>query len=193
VDEAGRGPLAGPVVAAAVILPPESPIAGIDDSKKLSSSQRQKLLRPILQNALAVGLGVVDSEQIDRINILRAAEQAMYYALCGLTARPALVLVDGPRLPPKLPPQCLAIPARAVVGGDSKSYCIAAASIVAKCVRDAIMGQYDRQYPGYGFARHKGYGTRQHLEKLSELGPCAIHRRSFAPVERSNFHILKPG
>lgn len=182
LDEAGRGPLAGPVVAAAVVLPPAPLIVGVDDSKKLSPSRRQKVLVSILQNAKAVGLGLVDADQIDRLNILRATERAWYFALCGLCLEPAMVLIDGPSAPKRLPDNCRKACLRPVVGGDAKSYSIAAASIVAKCARDAIMAGYDRQYPGYGFARHKGYGTRQHLESLTRLGPCPIHRRSFAPV-----------
>ncbi|HBE74122.1 MAG TPA: ribonuclease HII [candidate division Zixibacteria bacterium] len=187
VDEAGRGPLAGPVVAAAVVLPPKPLLEGIDDSKRLSPKRRQALLRLILENAEAVGLGIIDAELIDRINILRATEQAMRFALCGLIVKPALILFDGPRIPKDLPPGCRGLPARAVVGGDAKSYCVAAASIVAKCVRDAIMREYDRQHPGYGFAKHKGYGTREHLECLGRMGPCPIHRRSFGPVGSACF------
>lgn len=182
VDEAGRGPLAGPVVAAAVVLPPEPLIGGIDDSKKLTPKSRQALALEILKRAEAVGVGVVDADQIDRLNILRATERAWYFALCGLCLEPALVLIDGPRLPGRVPENCRKAGLRPVVGGDAKSYCVAAASIVAKCVRDAIMREYDISHPGYGFARHKGYGTRQHLDSLARLGPCPIHRRSFSPV-----------
>jgi len=182
VDEAGRGPLAGPVVAAAVILHPEPVIDGIDDSKKLSPKRREAMLRLIMERAAAVGLGLADADMIDRLNILRATELAWQYALCGLKVRPKLILVDGPRLPERLPQSCQGSGARAVVDGDARSYCVAAASIVAKCVRDSIMREYDRRHPGYGFARHKGYGTREHLECLARLGPCPIHRRSFAPV-----------
>lgn len=182
VDEAGRGPLAGPVVAAAVILPKEPLIPGIDDSKKLSPARRQRALVDILQNAEAVGLGLVDADRIDSLNILKATELAMSCALCSLGLEPALVLVDGPKAPDTVPDNCRNTILRPVVDGDAISYSIAAASIVAKCIRDAIMIQYDRQYPGYGFAKHKGYGTREHLESLSRLGPCRIHRQSFAPV-----------
>ncbi len=185
LDEAGRGPLAGPVVAAAVVLPPEPLIEGIDDSKRLTPRSRQILALEILGRARAVGVGLVDAEQIDRLNILRATERAWYYALCGLCLEPAIVLIDGPRAPGRVPDNCRKACLKPVVGGDAKSYSIAAASIVAKCVRDAVMGQYDRQFPGYGFDRHKGYGTRQHLESLARLGPCPIHRRSFAPVASS--------
>lgn len=181
VDEAGRGPLAGPVVAAAVVMPDGLLVDGIDDSKKLIPSRRLVLMKKILETAKAVGLGLIDADQIDRTNILEAARMAMGFALCGLTVRPELVLVDGTH-GPIAPPALGRIESRPVVDGDAKSYSIAAASIVAKCVRDAVMTQYDRQYPGYGFARHKGYGTREHLERLLRLGPCPIHRRSFAPV-----------
>lgn len=182
VDEAGRGPLAGPVVAAAVVLPPEPLIEGIDDSKKLTPKSRQALALEILERAQAVGVGLIDAEQIDRLNILRATEQAWYFALCGLCLEPTLVLIDGPRAPVRMPDNCRKSCLRPVVGGDAKSYSIAAASIIAKCVRDAIMRKYDIRYPGYGFAGHKGYGTKKHLESLARLGPCPIHRRSFAPV-----------
>lgn len=182
VDEAGRGPLAGPVVAAAVVLPPEPLIEGIDDSKKLTPKGRQVLALEILGRAQAVGVGLIDADQIDRLNILRATEQAWYFALCGLCLEPALILIDGPRAPGRVPDNCRKSCLRPVVGGDAKSYSIAAASIIAKCVRDAIMREYDSGHPGYGFARHKGYGTREHMENLSKLGPCPIHRRSFAPV-----------
>jgi len=184
VDEAGRGPLAGPVVAAAIILPLDRGIAGIEDSKRLSPARRQALLPLILAQAQAVGLGIVDAEAIDRINILEATRLAMGYALCGLWPRPNLALVDGLQ-PPAAPPSGLGnIEFRMIARGDSQSYSIGAASIVAKCVRDAIMSEYERQYPGYGFARHKGYGTKDHLESLARLGPCRIHRRSFWPVSR---------
>jgi ribonuclease HII len=182
VDEAGRGPLAGPVVAAAVMLPPEPLIEGIDDSKKLTPKNRQALALEILERAQAVGVGLVDADQIDRLNILRATERAWCFALCGLCLEPALVLIDGPRAPGRVPDNCRKSCLRPVVGGDAKSYSIAAASIIAKCIRDAIMREYDIRHPGYGFARHKGYGTMAHLEALARLGPCQIHRRSFAPV-----------
>lgn len=182
VDEAGRGPLAGPVVAAAVILPPEPLIEGIDDSKKLTPKRRQTLALRILENAEAVGLGLADADLIDSMNILKATELAMSCALCGLGCQPALVLVDGPRAPGMVPDNCRNSILKPVVDGDARSYSIAAASIVAKCIRDSLMGQYDRQYPGYGFARHKGYGTREHLDRLAKMGPCRIHRQSFAPV-----------
>ncbi len=182
VDEAGRGPLAGPVVAAAVIMPCDRPIAGVDDSKRLTPRKREKLLVEILSRARAVGLGVVDAELIDRLHILRATEKAWYFALCGLRLRPDLILIDGPQPLRDLPPSCRGATVRSVVDGDARSYAVAAASIVAKCLRDALMQGYDRQHPGYGFARHKGYGTREHLVNLRRLGPCPIHRQSFAPV-----------
>lgn len=182
VDEAGRGPLAGPVVAAAVILPLDEVIVGIEDSKRLTPARRQSLLPLILARARAVGLGIVDAEAIDRLNILEATRLAMGYALCGLWPRPALALIDGLQ-PPAAPPDGLGnMEFKTIPRGDTRSYSIGAASIVAKCVRDAIMRSYEAQHPGYGFGRHKGYGTAQHLQALAKLGPCPIHRRSFWPV-----------
>ncbi|HTY08809.1 MAG TPA: ribonuclease HII [Candidatus Edwardsbacteria bacterium] len=182
VDEAGRGPLAGPVVAAAVILDPGAALHGVDDSKALSARQRERAFAAILEHSVAVGLGVVDARRIDAVNILEASLEAMAFALCGLRRRPHLVLVDGPRAPRRLPAKLSQVPVRAVVDGDARSLCIAAASIVAKCVRDSMMRGFERDYPGYGFARHKGYGTAAHLAALRRLGPCPIHRASFAPV-----------
>ncbi|KAB7627929.1 ribonuclease HII [Alkalilimnicola sp. S0819] len=178
VDEAGRGPLAGPVVAAAVILDPAKPIPGLADSKKLSPRRRAALRARIEAEALAWALGRAEVEEIDRINILQASFLAMRRAVDGLGVVPDMVLVDGNACPP-LP--CAAQP---VVGGDNRIACIAAASILAKEVRDAELIALDARYPAYGFARHKGYGTAVHLRALREHGPCPLHRRSFAPIAR---------
>ncbi len=177
VDEAGRGPLAGPVVAAAVILDPGRPIPGLADSKALSPARREELARLIRMNALDWALGRAEVEEIDRINILRASLLAMQRAVAALTLAPSLVLVDGNRVPE------LACPARAIVKGDATHPAISAASILAKVVRDEEMCELDRHYPGYGFARHKGYPTPEHLEALRRLGACPIHRRTYAPVQ----------
>lgn len=173
VDEAGRGPLAGPVVAAAVIFPPETYIEGVDDSKKLSEQERESLVEPITAQALAIGIGVVDHETIDRINILRASHRAMRLAIERLSIMPEVVLADGRGFNFDL------VRCENVIGGDAKVFSIAAASIVAKVHRDRLMNEFDRLYPQYGFARHKGYATREHLDALRAHGMCPIHRRSF--------------
>ncbi len=178
VDEVGRGPLAGPVVAAAVILDPRRPIPGLDDSKKLTEKRREALYDEILEKALAWSLGRAEVEEIDRINILRASLLAMKRAVAGLAVTPGHALVDGNRLP-ELP-----CSAEAIVGGDGSVACISAASIIAKVSRDREMVALDARYPGYGLARHKGYPTRAHMEALGTLGVTEIHRRSFAPVRR---------
>ncbi len=175
VDEAGRGPLAGPVLAAAVVLDPARLPAGIKDSKLLSASRRALLLEAILDSA-EVGIGRASVAEIDRLNILRASLLAMRRAVLALPRQPAHALIDGNCLP-DLPCQ-----ATAVVGGDRLALSIAAASIVAKVTRDRLMMALARRYPGYGFERHMGYGTKQHFEALERLGPCPIHRVSFAPV-----------
>lgn len=186
VDEAGRGPLAGPVVAAAVMLPRawiESRLprrfAGLNDSKQLTAARREdfaELLRtdPEVRWAIAE----VPSGRIDAVNILQATHQAIRQALDALSPAPVHALVDG------LPIRSLGLPQTALVRGDSRSYSIAAASVLAKTTRDRIMMDFDRLYPGYGFAEHKGYGTPRHIAALAELGPCRIHRQSFAPVRR---------
>ncbi|MEJ5238210.1 ribonuclease HII [Limisphaera sp. VF-2] len=185
MDEAGRGPLAGPVVAAAVILPirwretgevdPE--FAGLNDSKQLSPATRETLYDRLVNHPeVRFALGWADPEEIDRLNILRATHRAMQRALAGLQPVPEHVLVDG-RPVPGLP-----VPHSALVRGDARSYSIAAASVLAKVTRDRFMVELDRQYPGYGFAEHKGYPTPRHLEALARLGPCPAHRRSFTPV-----------
>ena len=176
VDEAGRGPLAGPVVAAAVILPMSCNTRGIYDSKQLTDEQREHAFERIMRIAVAFGIGVVDEKQIDRINILQATHRAMRGAIGGMEMRADLHLVDG------LPIPGFEYPHQAIVDGDCKSASIAAASIVAKVTRDRIMCKYDEIYPEYGFARHKGYATAEHLEMLAIHGVCEIHRQSFGPV-----------
>ena len=176
VDEAGRGPLAGPVVAAAVILDPARPIPGLDDSKRLSPQRREALDVEIRARAAGWAIARVGIEVIEAINILEATMQAMREAVARLDPAPERVLVDGNRCPD------LPCPARAVVRGDASVAVIGAASILAKVARDREMVEMDHRYPGYGFARHKGYGTRAHREALLRLGPSPIHRRSFAPV-----------
>lgn len=176
VDEAGRGPLAGPVVAAAVILDPGRPIDGLNDSKRLTARQRDRLDEAIRTRALAWALGRAEVEEIDRLNILRATLLAMQRAVAALDPAPRRVLVDGDRCPR------LGCPAQAIVKGDQKVAAIAAASILAKVARDREMAQLDALYPGYGLARHKGYPTRDHVEALRRLGATPAHRRSFSPV-----------
>lgn len=176
VDEAGRGPLAGPVSAAAVILDPERPIAGLDDSKRLTPKRREMLELEIQEKALTWAVAFATVEEIDRINILQASLLAMARAVEALTLAPRRALVDGNRCPR------LACAADAVVGGDGTVPVIGAASILAKVARDREMLLLDVRYPGYGFARHKGYPTREHIAALRELGPCGHHRRSFRPV-----------
>lgn len=178
VDEAGRGPLAGPVVAAAVILDPARPIAGLDDSKKLSEAGREALFMLIKERALGWAVGRAEVEEIDSINILQATMLAMRRALDALAPAPEHALIDGNRCPEGL--RCTA---EWVIDGDAQVEVISAASIIAKVTRDREMAALDRQFPGYGFARHKGYGTAEHLKALEALGPCAIHRRSFGPVK----------
>jgi ribonuclease HII len=178
VDEAGRGPLAGPVVAAAVVLHPERPIRGLQDSKLLTAPRREKLFLEILDRALAVGIGHVDPEAIDRINILEATRRAMRAALARLSMAPELVLIDAVRL------VSLPYPQKNLIKGDRRSASIAAASIVAKVTRDRLMVEYDRQFPEYGFARHKGYATAEHQSALDKYGPCPLHRRTFHGVWR---------
>lgn len=181
VDEAGRGPLAGPVVAAAVILPEgfgEDPdLATLDDSKKLTA-KRRAALAAVIRTRCLVGVGVAEPAEIDRLNILHATMAAMTRALAALPARPGLALIDGNRVPPRL-----FCEARAIVGGDASEPAIAAASIIAKTVRDALMVDADARFPGYGFAGHKGYPAPVHRAALKQLGPCPIHRLSYAPVQ----------
>jgi ribonuclease HII len=175
IDEAGRGPWAGPVVAAAVILDATRFPEGLNDSKKLTEAKRESLFDPI--KALAdVGVGMASVEEIDRLNILQANHLAMQRAVAALKSKPTLALVDGNRVPP------LSIRVQTIVRGDAKCLSIAAASIIAKVTRDRMMVDLDNRYPGYGFARHKGYGTSAHSQALQRLGPCPIHRKSFAPI-----------
>jgi ribonuclease HII len=176
VDEAGRGPLAGPVVAAAVILDPSRPIVGLADSKKLSAARRERLAREIREKALAWAVAEASVEEIDAINILQATLLAMQRAVAGLSTQPSEVLIDGNRCPD------LALPMRAIIGGDATVAEISAASILAKTTRDAGMLELHARYPHYGFDRHKGYGTALHLATLRAHGATPHHRRSFAPV-----------
>jgi ribonuclease HII len=178
VDEAGRGPLAGPVVAAAVILDPEHPIAGLADSKKLSASRRARLEREIQAHALCWAVGRAEVEEIDRINILQASLLAMQRAVAALSVQPGRVLVDGNQCP-RLP-----MAVEAVVKGDQTVAAISAASILAKEARDRELVELDTRYPGYGLAAHKGYPTKTHLEALQRLGVTEVHRRSYGPVAR---------
>jgi ribonuclease HII len=175
-DEAGVGPMAGPVVAAAVIFPPEAFIKGVNDSKQLQPEQREELFGRIHERAVAVSVGVAAHTEIDEMNIFWATMLAFERALIALARTPDHVLVDG-RLIPELK-----LPQTKLVGGDRKSFCIAAASIIAKVTRDRTMVEYNSQYPDYGFAQHKGYCTPEHFAALDRLGPSPIHRRSFAPV-----------
>jgi len=175
-DEAGVGPMAGPVVAAAVIFAPESFIKGVHDSKQLTAEKREELFPLIRGKALTVGIGIAGSSEVDELNIYWASMLASERALAALARLPDHVLVDG-RLIPNLK-----LPQTKIVGGDRKSFCIAAASIIAKVTRDRMMVQYDAEYPGYGFSSHKGYCTADHFATLAQLGPSPIHRRSFAPV-----------
>jgi len=178
VDEVGRGPLAGPVVAAAVILDPDRPVEGLKDSKKLSERRREYLAELIRERALAWSLGRAEVHEIDRINILQASLLAMQRAVAALSLAPELVLVDGNRCPR------LDYPSRAVVRGDALVPAISAASIIAKVSRDREMVELDSRYPGYGLAKHKGYPSKVHLAALQTLGVTAVHRRSYAPVRR---------
>lgn len=176
VDEAGRGPLAGPVVVAAVILDPGQPIDGLADSKKLSEARREALFPLIIERALAWSVCEVKPDEIDRVNILQATLLGMQRAVAALDPAPQLALIDGNRAP-ELP-----CPARTVIGGDALEPAISAASILAKVTRDRCMHALHRRFPDYGFDRHKGYPTAEHLERLARFGPCEQHRRSFAPV-----------
>jgi len=178
VDEVGRGPLAGPVVAAAVILDPQQPIAGLADSKKLSEKKRQLLSQEIKQKALSWKIARASVEEIDELNILHASMLAMKRAVEGLSIQPDHAMVDGNRLPD------LDMSAEAIVGGDNLVDCISAASIIAKVSRDDEMVELDAVYPGYGLAGHKGYPTKKHREAIEQLGVTDIHRKSFAPVKR---------
>ncbi len=173
IDEAGRGPLAGPVVAGAVILPKDCGILYINDSKKLSPARREELYQVIMDQAVAVGIGQISPQRIDEINILQATYEAMRQAIGSLSVTPEILLNDAVTIPG------VEIPQVPIIKGDAKSISIGAASIIAKVTRDRLMVDYDRQYPGYGFAENKGYGSAAHIEALKRLGPTPIHRRSF--------------
>ena len=173
VDEVGRGPLAGPVVTAAVILPADFDVLGVDDSKKLSEKKREELFDVIRERAVCYAIGMVDEKRIDEINILEATKEAMVQAVSGLSLRPDHVLIDALTLAE------VDIPQTGIVKGDASSVSIAAASILAKVTRDRMMVEYDSRYPGYGFAQNKGYGTKAHYEGLDRQGASPIHRRSF--------------
>lgn len=184
VDEAGRGPLAGPVVAAAVLLPPGYTHPVLDDSKKLTSRKRDALFAELTaDSAIVWSYAVVDVGEIDRINILRATHEGMRRAVAGLNTQPEHVLIDG------LPVRPFPVEQTALVGGDGLSFSIAAASVIAKVTRDRLMLELDTQFPYYGFAKHKGYGTAAHLAALKAHGPCPFHRRSFLPVRQAELGI----
>ncbi|MBR3290129.1 MAG: ribonuclease HII [Clostridia bacterium] len=174
IDEAGRGPLCGPVCAAAVILPPDAFIAGLNDSKKLTEKKREALFDVICETAVSYGIGFASVEEIERLNILQATFLAMCRAAEGLSVRPDMVLVDGDKVPPQMP-----FSAQPLIKGDATSASVAAASVLAKVSRDRVLRDLDRQYPQYGFAKHKGYGTAAHFEALRQYGLSPVHRRSF--------------
>lgn len=174
IDEAGRGPLAGPVVVASVIMPHDSMIEGVNDSKKVSEKKREKLYDIITEDAISYSVGIVDQKTIDEINILNATKLGVKLALEGLKQKPDVIMVDALNNM-----DTLGIPYISVVKGDAKNYCIAAASIIAKVTRDRIMRQWDEVYPVYGFAKHKGYGTAEHIRIIKENGPCILHRKTF--------------
>lgn len=173
IDEVGRGPLCGPVVASAVILPKDCQILYLNDSKKLSEKKREELYDVIMEQAIAVGVGMATPERIDEINILQATYEAMRQAISGLSVKPAVLLNDAVTIPG------VEIPQIPIIKGDAKSVSIAAASIIAKVTRDRMMVEYDRLYPGYDLASNKGYGTKVHMDALKTVGPCEIHRRTF--------------
>lgn len=174
IDEAGRGPLAGPVVVASVIMPADSMIEGVNDSKKVSEKKREKLYDLILEEAISYGVGIIGQEEIDDINILNATKKGLTMSLQELTVKPDLIAVDA-----LTHIDTLGIPYESIIKGDAKCYSIAAASIIAKVTRDRIMREWDKIYPEYGFEQHKGYGTAKHIATIKEKGPCPIHRKSF--------------
>ena len=174
IDEAGRGPLAGPVVVASVIMPENSMIEGVNDSKKVSEKKREKLYDLILDEAISYGIGIVGQDEIDEINILNATKKGLTMSLQELTQKPDLIIVDALS---KI--NTLGIPYESIIKGDAKCYSISAASIIAKVTRDRIMREWDKIYPQYGFATHKGYGTSSHIKAIIENGPCPIHRKTF--------------
>ncbi len=174
IDEAGRGPLAGPVVVASVIMPEDSMIEGVNDSKKVSEKKREKLYDLILEEAVSYGIGIIYQDEIDKINILQATKKGLTEAVEQMDIKPDLIMVDA-----LTGIDTLGIPYHSIIKGDAKCYSISAASIIAKVTRDRIMREWDKVYPEYGFASHKGYGTAKHISALKEYGPCPIHRRSF--------------
>ncbi len=174
IDEAGRGPLAGPVVVASVIMPKDSMIEGINDSKKISEKKREKLYDIILEEAVSYGIGIVYQDEIDKINILQATKKGLTEAVEQMKIKPNLIMVDA-----LTGIDTLGIPYKSIIKGDAKCYSISAASIIAKVTRDRIMEEYDKKYPEYGFAKHKGYGTKQHIQALEQFGASPIHRRTF--------------
>lgn len=174
IDEAGRGPLAGPVVVASVIMPKDSMIEGVNDSKKISESKREQLYEKIIEEAISYGVGIIDQKEIDEINILNATKKGLTTSLKELTVRPDIILVDALN-----GIDTLQIPYQSIIKGDAKAYSISAASIIAKVTRDRIMRQWDEIYPQYGFAKHKGYGTSAHISAIKEYGICPLHRLSF--------------
>ncbi len=174
IDEAGRGPLAGPVVVASVIMPEDSMIEGVNDSKKVSEIKREKLYDIIIEQAISYGIGIIYQDEIDDINILQATKKGLTTALQQMEIKPNIIMVDA-----LTGIDTLGIPYKSIIKGDAKCYSISAASILAKVTRDRIMREWDKVYPEYGFASHKGYGTSKHIAALKEYGPCPIHRRSF--------------
>ena len=174
IDEAGRGPLAGPVVVAAVIMPENSMIEGVNDSKKISEKKREKLYEEITSQAITWGVGIIDQNEIDNINILNATKKGLTQAILALNQKPDIILVDA-----LTGINTLGIPYESIIKGDAKSYSIASASIIAKVTRDRIMRKLDTIYPEYGFAKHKGYGTAAHIQAIKENGICALHRKTF--------------
>lgn len=174
IDEAGRGPLAGPVVVGAVIMPADSFIEGVNDSKKISEKKREKIYEQIIEEAISYSVGIVDQTKIDEINILNATKLGLKLAIEGLQTKPDVIMVDALNHI-----DTGGIPYISVVKGDAKNYCIAAASIIAKVTRDRMMREWDEIYPIYGFAKHKGYGTAEHIKTIKENGPCMLHRKTF--------------
>ena len=174
IDEAGRGPLAGPVVVACAVMPRDSMIEGVNDSKKISEKKREELFEKITSEAISYGVGIIDQKEIDRINILNATKEGLTMAVKELSVRPDLIIVDALN---NIDTE--GIPYESIIKGDAKCYSIAAASIIAKVTRDRIMRQWDEIYPQYGFIKHKGYGTAAHISAIKEYGPCPLHRNSF--------------
>lgn len=174
IDEAGRGPLAGPVVVASVIMPQDSMIEGVNDSKKVSEKKREKLYDLILEEAISYGVGIIGQDEIDEINILNATKKGLTLSLKELTQKPDLIIVDA-----LTHIDTLGIPYESIIKGDAKCYSISAASIIAKVTRDRIMREWDKVYPQYGFSQHKGYGTSAHINAIKEYGPCPLHRKTF--------------